>query len=56
MHGRLNGLLVKVTKKQLIKDLKEIGIKKSDHVGVTLSFKGIGYVMGGPEAFIEAAS
>ena len=43
-----------VSKEQLIQDLRKIGLKKGDHLAVTLSFKSIGYVVGGPEAFIDA--
>lgn len=43
-----------VSKEQLIKDLRKMGLKKGDHLAVTLSFKSIGYVVGGPEAFIDA--
>lgn len=44
----------KVTKQQLIEDLTKIGINKGDLVAVTLSLKSIGYVQGGPNAFIDA--
>lgn len=43
-----------VTKDWIIKDLKRIGVKEGDHVAVTLSLKSIGYVKGGPDAFIDA--
>ena len=45
---------IEVTKDQIINDLNRIGVEKGDHVAVTLSFKSIGYVTGGPEAFIDA--
>jgi aminoglycoside N3'-acetyltransferase len=43
-----------VTKQQLIKDFARMGICKKDHLAVTLSLKKVGYVEGGPEAFIDA--
>lgn len=45
---------VELTKDDLLKDLKKIGVVKGDHLAVTLSFKSIGYVIGGPAAFIDA--
>ena len=45
---------VKITKDRVIRDLREIGVKDGDHIAVALSFKSIGYVEGGPEAFINA--
>jgi aminoglycoside 3-N-acetyltransferase len=44
----------KITKEQIKRDLARMGISKGDHVGVTLSFKSIGFVDGGPDAFIDA--
>jgi len=35
-------------------DFKKIGIQKGDHLAVTLSFKSIGHVKGGPDTFIDA--
>ena len=43
-----------ITKNQIISDLKNLGVKKGDHIAVALSFKSIGYVVGGPDAFIDA--
>ena len=43
-----------VEKNQIIKDLRTLGLADGDHVAVTLSFKSIGYVNGGPQAFIDA--
>jgi aminoglycoside N3'-acetyltransferase len=43
-----------IDKNQLVKDLKNMGIIKGDHVAVALSFKSIGFVKGGPDAFIDA--
>ncbi len=56
MKGQCEGgdLTRQVTKEAIIKALKKIGVKKGDHLGVGLSFKSIGYVEGGPEAFIDA--
>jgi len=45
---------VEITKDRVIEDLKQLGMSKGDHVGVALSFKSIGYVKGGPDAFIDA--
>ncbi len=44
----------KITKQRIIRDLKAIGVKERDHLGLGLSFKRIGYVKGGPEALIDA--
>ena len=44
---------VEVTKEQLVRDFKRIGLGKGDHVAVTLSFRSIGYVKGGPDSFID---
>ena len=45
---------IPVTKKQIMADLRRIGLKRGDHVAVTLSLKSIGFVIGGPNAFIDA--
>jgi len=45
---------VKVSKDQIIRDLRKIGVDRGDHLGVALSLKSIGHVQGGPEAFIDA--
>ncbi|MHA2060671.1 MAG: AAC(3) family N-acetyltransferase, partial [Candidatus Sifarchaeia archaeon] len=44
----------RVSKQKLINDLTKIGVCKGDHLAVTLSFKSIGYVQGGPNTFIDA--
>jgi len=46
--------LLEVTKDHIVGDLRKIGINKGDHLAVTLSFKSIGFVKGGPSAFIDA--
>lgn len=38
----------------LIKDLKEIGIREGDHVALGISFKSLGAIEGGPKAFLSA--
>ena len=43
-----------VPKQRIVDDLKRIGVTEGDHVAVVLSLKSIGYVVGGPAAFIEA--
>lgn len=43
-----------VSKDQIISDLRRMGISEGDHIAVTLSFKSIGYVDGGPATFIDA--
>lgn len=43
-----------ILKDRIIKDLKEMGVKKGDHISVALSFKSIGHMNGGPESFIDA--
>lgn len=45
---------LEVSKDRVIRDLRKIGVKEGDHIAVALSFKSIGYVKGGPEAFIDA--
>lgn len=42
-----------VSKKQLISDLNRIGVSKGDHLAITLSFKSIGHVQGGPNTFLD---
>ena len=43
-----------IGKTELEKDLKKMGIIKGDHVAVALSFKSIGLVENGPDAFIDS--
>jgi aminoglycoside 3-N-acetyltransferase len=45
---------IPVTKKQIIADLRMIGLKRGDHVAVTLSLRSIGFVIGGPNTLIDA--
>lgn len=45
---------IEITKDRIITDLTKIGVAKGDHLAVTLSFKSIGHVVGGPDAFINA--
>jgi aminoglycoside 3-N-acetyltransferase len=42
------------TKEQLIEDLKKLGVKEGDHIGLGISFKSIGSVSGGPDTLIDA--
>src|SRR4030067_3298013 len=42
-----------IAKEQLLKDLKEIGVCKGDHLAAALAFKSVGPVEGGREAFID---
>ena len=42
-----------ISKEQIASDLRRMGIRKGDHVAVTLSFKAVGNVNGGPNAFID---
>lgn len=46
--------MAEFTKEQLIEDLRKIGVVEGDHLGVGLSFKSIGSVLGGPDALIDA--
>jgi len=46
-----NGFL---TRKQIERDLKQIGVREGDHLAVSLSFKSMGFISGGPNAFIDA--
>ena len=43
-----------VSKQHLVNDLRKIGIGRGDHLAVALSFKSLGFVLGGPETFIDA--
>jgi aminoglycoside 3-N-acetyltransferase len=43
-----------VSKDRIIRDLRRIGVRKGDHIAVTLSLKSIGHVDGGPTTFIDA--
>jgi len=43
-----------ISKSQLIRDFKKIGAKEGDCLGVALSFRSVGRVEGGPDAFIDA--
>jgi len=43
-----------VSKDRIMGDLRRIGVEEGDHVAVALSLKSVGYVAGGPEAFIDA--
>jgi aminoglycoside N3'-acetyltransferase len=45
---------VQITKEHIVRDLRALGIKEGGHVGASLSFKSIGHVSGGPEAFVDA--
>jgi aminoglycoside 3-N-acetyltransferase len=42
-----------VAKVQLLRDLEDMGVCRGDHLAVTLSFKSVGMVEGGPEGFID---
>jgi aminoglycoside 3-N-acetyltransferase len=44
----------KISKSQLIGDFKRIGVKEGDCLGVALSLRSVGRVVGGPDAFIDA--
>ena len=43
-----------ISPERLVHDLRALGVLAGDHVAVALSFRSIGYVDGGPEAFIDA--
>jgi aminoglycoside 3-N-acetyltransferase len=43
-----------IGKDQIKADLRKIGVTKNSHIAVALSLKSIGYVKGGPDAFIDA--
>jgi len=51
---KAKSIRLEVSKDRIISDLRRIGVKEGDHVAVALSLKSIGYVKGGPEAFIDA--
>lgn len=44
----------KITKKQLIHDLKTMGIEEGEHLSLGLSFISIGPIEGGPETFVNS--
>lgn len=46
--------MTEFAKKQLIEDLRKLGVEEGDHLGIGLSFKSIGYVTGGPNSLIDA--
>ena len=43
-----------ISKRQIIDDLKQLGVEEGDHLAVALSLRSIGHVVGGPKTFIEA--
>jgi aminoglycoside N3'-acetyltransferase len=43
-----------ITKADLVRDLKNSGLKKGDHISIALSFKQLGFVDGGPEKVADA--
>lgn len=43
-----------IGKEQILQDLREIGVTEGDLLGVGLSFKSIGQVVGGPDTLIDA--
>jgi aminoglycoside N3'-acetyltransferase len=43
-----------ISKEQLIKDFRNMGLKQGDHVAIALSLKKIGYLKGGANEFIDA--
>jgi len=45
---------VKIAKCQIASDLRSLGLKEGSNVAVSLSLKSIGFVEGGPDAFIDA--
>ena len=51
-HG--SSMRAEVSKDRIIRDLRNLGVNEGDHIAVALSLKSIGYVKGGPEAFIDA--
>ncbi|MBN2604118.1 MAG: AAC(3) family N-acetyltransferase [Candidatus Thermoplasmatota archaeon] len=50
----LKSVCQSVSKERLVNDFKRLGLKIGDHIAVSLSFKSIGYVEGGAEAFLDA--
>lgn len=43
-----------VTRERLVSDLKRLGIRRGDHLGLGISFRSIGRVQGGPDTLIDA--
>jgi aminoglycoside N3'-acetyltransferase len=54
MSSRFDLAEAAIDKNQLNQKPQKHGITKGDHVAVALSFKSIGFVKGGPDAFIDA--
>ncbi len=44
----------KISKQRIVRDLNAMGVNKGDHLGLGISFKSIGFVVGGPETLIDA--
>ena len=44
----------KISKQRIVRDLNAMGVNKGDHLSLGISFKSIGFVMGGPETLIDA--
>jgi aminoglycoside 3-N-acetyltransferase len=43
-----------VSKDELVTDLRKMGVREGDDLGVALSLRCVGHVVGGPDAFIDA--
>ncbi|MDA9981900.1 AAC(3) family N-acetyltransferase [Gammaproteobacteria bacterium] len=43
-----------ISERRLLDELEAIGVRKGDHIGLGISFKSLGQVIGGPETFINA--
>jgi aminoglycoside 3-N-acetyltransferase len=54
MSEKSNLSLSEFSKEKIAEDLRNIGIREGDHLAVALSFRSIGRVKGGPDAFIDA--
>jgi len=46
--------MVGITKERLVSDLRKMGLNRGDHVSIASALSKVGYIAGGPEAFIDA--
>jgi aminoglycoside 3-N-acetyltransferase len=43
-----------ITKEQLVSDLRRLGVREGDHLGLGISFRRLGKVVGGPTTLVDA--
>jgi aminoglycoside 3-N-acetyltransferase len=54
MNDKLDLGSSELSKEQIAEDLKSVGVREGEHLGVALSFRSVGRVEGGPDSFIDA--